>query len=377
MKDGSNLINESMTGIKTIKAMSIEDKIANKAQNIFKEWKELTIRIATLSIFTNSAMQPIAILLVLALFAFSHANSGFIFATFAVIIYAIHKIFAYIQHGQGQLHTLNEHYPFLRNVLKYEEEAKIHKEKDAGDTPFKFNNAITFEDVSFSYHKKDPALRNVQLTIQKGEMTGIIGPSGSGKTTIVDLLLRLIEPESGRILLDNTDIRDINIREWRKNIGYVPQDMFLINDTIRNNITFYDENINNEDIKRATKMANIHDFIETLSEGLETMIGERGTRLSGGQRQRIVLARILARNPEILVLDEATSALDNESQALILETIENLRGKLTVVVIAHRPSTIKNADHLAVIDKNKIVEIGKPAEMLKNKNSYFYRINKE
>ena len=217
----------------------------------------------------------------------------------------------------------------------------------------------------------------MQLTIQKGEMTGIIGPSGSGKTTIVDLLLRLIEPESGRILLDNTDIRDINIREWRKNIGYVPQDMFLINDTIRNNITFYDENINNEDIKRATKMANIHDFIETLSEGLETMIGERGTRLSGGQRQRIVLARILARNPEILVLDEATSALDNESQALILETIENLRGKLTVVVIAHRPSTIKNADHLAVIDKNKIVEIGKPAEMLKNKNSYFYRINKE
>jgi ABC-type multidrug transport system fused ATPase/permease subunit len=377
MKDGANLINESMTGIKTVKAMSIEDKIANKAQNIFEKWKELTIRIATLSNFTNSAMQPIAVLLVLTLFAFSHATSGFTFATFAVIIYAINKIFAYIQQGQGQLHTLNEHYPFLKTVMEYEEEAKMHEEKDVGDALFKFNNAITFEDVSFSYHKKDPALKNIQLTITKGEITGIIGPSGSGKTTVVDLLLRLIEPESGKILLDNTDIREIDIKEWRKNIGYVSQDIFLINDTIRNNITFYSEDISNEDIERATKMANIHSFIETLDEGLDTMIGERGTRLSGGQRQRIVLARILARNPEILVLDEATSALDNESQALILETIENLRGKITVIIIAHRTSTVRNTDHLAVISESRIVETGKPDEMLKNKDSYFYRINKE
>lgn len=377
MKDGANLINESMTGIKTIKAMSVENKVGGRAQNIFREWKELTIRIATLANLTNSAMQPIAVLLVLALFAFSHTNSGFTFATFAVIIYAINKIFAYIQQGQGQLHTINEHYPFLRNVLKYEEETKMHKEKDGGNSKFDFKNTIVFDDVSFSYHKNDTALKNIKLAIRKGEITGIIGPSGSGKTTVVDLLLRLIEPESGKILLDNTDMRKINIKEWRKNIGYVSQDMFLINDTIRNNIAFYSEDIKDEDIERATKIANIHEFIESLDDGLETMIGERGTRLSGGQRQRIVLARILARNPKILVLDEATSALDNESQALILETIENLRGKLTVIIIAHRPSTVKNADVIAVIDESKIIEIGKPAEMLKNENSYFYRINKK
>ncbi len=377
MKEGSNLINESMTGIKTLKAMSVEDKIADKAQNIFEKWKKLTIQIATLSIFTNAAMQPIAILLILILFAFSHTTAGFAFATFAVVIYSINKIFAYIQQGQGQLHTLNEHYPFLKTVMEYEEETKINKEKNTGTTPFKLSDAITFEDVSFSYHKKDPALQNINLTVKKGEITGIVGPSGSGKTTIVDLLLRLIEPESGKILLDKTDIREINTKEWRENIGYVSQDIFLLNDTVRNNITFYSEDISDEDVNRAMEMANIHDFIKSLDEGLDTMVGERGTRLSGGQRQRIVLARILARNPKILVLDEATSALDNESQALILETIENLRGKLTVIIIAHRPSTVKNADSLAVIDKNRIVEIGKPSEMLKNKDSYFHRINKE
>jgi len=376
MKEGSNLINESMTGIKTIKAMSSEDKVAGKVQDIFEEWRNLTIRTATLSNFTNSALQPIAVLLVLVLFAFSHATSGFAFATFAVIIYSINKIFSYIQQGQNQIHTINEHYPFLRTVLEYEEEARLYKEKGAGTSPFKFNDSIKFENISFSYHKKDPALQNIQLAIPKGKITGIVGPSGSGKTTVVDLLLRLIEPESGKILLDSTDIRDIDIKEWRKNIGYVSQDIFLLNDTIRNNIAFYSSKISKEDIERATKMANIYDFIQSLDEGLDTMVGERGTRLSGGQRQRIVLARILARNPEILVLDEATSALDNESQALILETIESLRGKMTVVIIAHRPSTVKNADQLAVIDGGKIVEMGKPAEMLENKKSYFHRINK-
>lgn len=376
MKDGANLINESMIGIKTIKAMAIEDKIAGKAQNIFEKWKELAIRIATLSNFTSSALQPIAVILILILFAFFSTTSGFTFATFAVIIYAINKIFAYIQQGQNQLHTINEHYPFLRTVLEYEKEAKINKEKNTGNTLFKFNDAITFEDVSFSYHKKDPALKNINLTIKKGEITGIIGPSGSGKTTIVDLLLRLIEPESGKVLLDNIDIREINIKEWRDSIGYVSQDIFLLNDTVRNNITFYSEDISTEDIENTMKMANIYDFIKSLDEGLDTIVGERGTRLSGGQRQRIVLARILARNPKILVLDEATSALDNESQALILETIENLRGKLTVIIIAHRPSTVKNADQIAVIDESRIVETGKPADMLKNKDSYFYRINK-
>lgn len=375
MKEGANLINESMMGIKTIKAMSSENKVISKAQDIFEEWRILVIRIATLSNFTSSALQPISVLLVLVLFAFSHTTDGFAFASFAVIIYAINKIFIYIQQGQNLLHSINEKYPFLRTILKYEDEAKMYKEKSMGNIPFSFNDSIVFKNISFSYHEKDPALRNINFTIPKGKITGIIGPSGSGKTTMVDLLLRLIEPESGKILLDDIDIRQINIKEWRKNIGYVSQDIFLTNDTVRNNITFYSEDITDKDIERATKMANIHDFIESLDDGLETMVGERGTKLSGGERQRIVLARVLACNPKILVLDEATSALDNESQALILKTIEGLRGKLTVVIIAHRPSTVKNVDQLAVIENGRIVEIGKPADMLENKNSYFYRIN--
>ncbi len=208
-------------------------------------------------------------------------------------------------------------------------------------------------------------------------MVGLIGPSGVGKTTIVDLILRLLSPTQGMILVDNQDISKINIYQWRKNIGYVPQDIFLINDTIFNNIKFYDDSISDEQIKKATKKANIYDFIQTLPNKFSTIIGiigERGIFLSAGQRQRIVIARILARNPKFLILDEATSALDNESEIKIQKAIENLRGKITVFIVAHRLSTVKNCDNLLVLEKGKIIEKGTPNQLLKNKKSYFYKV---
>jgi len=214
----------------------------------------------------------------------------------------------------------------------------------------------------------------MSFSIERGEMIGLIGFSGAGKTTIVDLFLRLFQPSKGKILIDDVNIEDISMEQWRRNIGYISQDMFLKNGTIAENIKFYDEKITDGDMEEAAKMANIYEFIQTLPDKFSTLIGERGVLLSAGQRQRVVIARVLAKKPKILVMDEATSALDNESEIQIQKIIENLKGKITVLVIAHRLSTIINSDRLLVLENGKIIEQGRPQDLLEDKKTYFYKV---
>ena len=205
-------------------------------------------------------------------------------------------------------------------------------------------------------------------------MVGIIGPSGSGKTTLFDIVLRLLEPTKGALVLDGVPVSNIDINIWRKNIAYVSQDIFLINDTVRENIRFFDENVSDEDVVKAAKRAHIYDVIEKLPEGFNTKVGERGVMLSAGQRQRIAIARALARKPQLLLLDEATSALDTESEQHIQRTIQELKGKVTVCVIAHQLSTVREMDMLYVLEDGRVVESGTPDELLKEKGTYFARM---
>jgi len=259
-------------------------------------------------------------------------------------------------------------------VQNYEKEEEEQKEREDGSKKFAFNNKLRFKNVGFSYNNSRSVLKDVSFSIKKGEMIGLIGSSGAGKTTIVDLILRLFKPTGGEILVDGEDITSINIDAWRKRIGYVSQDIFLKNDTIANNIRFYDNSIAEEDMIRAARMANIHEFIESCPDKFSTVLGDRGVMISAGQRQRIIIARILARKPEFLILDEATSALDNESEMQIQKVIGELKGKITVLVIAHRLSTIINSDRLLVLEDGKISEQGEPKELLKDKTSYFFKV---
>jgi ABC-type multidrug transport system fused ATPase/permease subunit len=210
--------------------------------------------------------------------------------------------------------------------------------------------------------------------VKKGEMLCIVGRSGAGKTTIVDLLLRLLQPEDGKILVDGIDIAEIDIRDWRKNIGYISQDTFVINGTIEENIRFYDERVSNEDIINAAKEAQIYDFIQNQPNQLKAEVGERGGMISGGEKQRLALARQLARKTKILIMDEATNALDNRSEVLIQGSIEALKGKMTIFIIAHRLSTLIKGDRVIFLQDGSIKEQGAPKELLKNKESYFYRL---
>jgi ABC-type multidrug transport system fused ATPase/permease subunit len=373
-KQIAHYINENILGMKTVKTAIVGNKLIEKGEQIFEKFRKLKVRLFMLKSITGSLLQPISLIFVSLVFAFSYKTPGFNFAALLAVIYLIQRIFQYIQQFLSNLHKISESIPYLKSIMDYGSEADRNVEYAGGPLPFKFNRELKFDNMSFAYSSGENVLSNINFSVTKGKMVGLIGSSGSGKTTLVDLVLRLFQPISGRILLDGNDISRINLDEWRDKIGYISQDIFLINDTIENNIKFYDNSISKSDVKRASKMADIYDFIESLPKKFDTVVGERGVLLSAGQRQRIVIARILARKPEFLILDEATSALDHESEAKIQKIIERLKGKLTVIIIAHRLSTVLNCDSLIVLEQGRIVEEGSPRELLKDKDSAFFKI---
>ncbi|TNF47822.1 MAG: ATP-binding cassette domain-containing protein, partial [Bacteroidetes bacterium] len=234
-----------------------------------------------------------------------------------------------------------------------------------------FKSAVTYKNVSFCYNE-EPVLKNIDLTIEKGKTLAIVGESGSGKSTLADLLPRFYDVTSGTILFDNTDIKECSLKDLRDHIGIVSQESILFNTTVKENIAFGMPNASLEDIIKAAKIANAHEFISDLEAGYDTNIGERGNKLSGGQKQRISIARAILKNPPILILDEATSALDTESEKLVQEALENLMKERTSIIIAHRLSTVKNADEIIVLSKGEIIERGKHDELLQKKGTYNY-----
>jgi len=226
---------------------------------------------------------------------------------------------------------------------------------------------INIRDMNFTYAGVDlPALDSINLNIAAGSMTGFIGASGAGKSTLIDCFLGLIEPSSGGLYVDDVIICSNNVRSWQEKLGYVSQVIYLLDGSLRENIAFGipSDAVDEEKIKRAVKKSQLTDFIASLPDGLDSMVGERGVRLSGGQRQRIGIARALYDNPSILVLDEATSSLDTDTERDVMQAIEDLHGSTTVLIIAHRHSTIENCDYLYKLDKGKIVAQGKPSEIL-------------
>ena len=217
-------------------------------------------------------------------------------------------------------------------------------------------------------------IENLNIEKKAKEITALVGKSGSGKSTIIDIIMGLLKPQNGQILLDDMIIGIDNIDVFRKNIGYIPQNLFMINGTIRDNLLRFNPNVTEYEIIEALEISGAYQFIKNMPNGLESIVGDMGVKLSGGEKQRIIFARALLRKPKILILDEATSALDNENEYKIQSVIEKLKGKITIIIIAHRLSTIKNADKIIVVDNGKIVEEGDYSILSTKENGYFKNI---
>lgn len=373
-RDTIHHASEHMSGIKTVKAFGVESEAIDRGEGLFDGIKALSIRTQVVENIAAQVVAPIGVIYIAGILSLAFKTPFISLAALPAIFYLIYRIFTYVQQFQSNLQNMSELTPHLERVLHFESEAKRQLESTTGKQPFSFEKELSFSNVSFSYESDRPVLRDTSFSLKKGTMLGIVGPSGSGKTTCVDLILRLLVPSTGTITIDGIDSREIDLIDWRRRVAYVSQDLFLLRDTIRNNIRFYDESLTDEQVWKASEMAHIADFIRECPQGLDTQVGDRGIRLSAGQRQRIVIARAMVREPEMLVLDEATSSLDAESEVYIKSVIEELKGKVSIIAIAHRLSTIMDSDQLVVLSGGTVAEIGAPKELLANTNSYFYKV---
>jgi ATP-binding cassette subfamily C protein len=260
------------------------------------------------------------------------------------------------------VHSVDAVYEDLKLLESYENRS----ETEEGVDKLALHSEIELQDVWFSYPNSDePAVKNINLTIPKNHAVAFVGPSGAGKTTMVDVILGLLEPQEGAIRVDGVDLFS-NRNRWQKNIGYIPQFIYLLDDTIRRNICFGvpDDEVDEEMLETAIETAQLRELVESLSDGVETKVGERGVRLSGGQRQRIGIARALYRNPQVLVMDEATSALDNITERVLIDAIERLRGDKTLIMIAHRLTTVQHCDTIYMMKDAEVIAEGSYSELL-------------
>lgn len=263
-----------------------------------------------------------------------------------VLVVALGRAFSYFGKVQKQYQKLAQGESAYWSLMASIDAANGAEEHvDSGISP-RFEEQLRFDDVSFAYDQQHPVLSGLSLTIEAGSLTTLVGPSGSGKTTIIDLSIGLLQPQQGRILLDGVPLTEINIRQWRGLIGYVPQDTVLLHDSVLHNVTLGEPGLTEADAEQALRAAGAWDFVCRLPLGMDTVVGERGGKLSGGQRQRVVVARALVNKPRLMILDEATSALDPESEEAVRQTMEGLKGHLTILAISHNRAMVQAADRV-------------------------------
>ncbi len=366
---------EAISSVRIVKAFTNEQKEINKFYDTNLDYFKKQFRANRLKYATSPINEVLLVLMLVFLLWYGgnlvYANDGLKADDFLYFLVFLFTMFKPIKDLSGINNVLQSGFAAAERVFEILDEEEEVYEKAGAIKIESFSKQIEFTDLNFRYNETEPLVINdVSFTVNKGEMVAFVGHSGSGKTTLVNLLPRFYEPDSGQIVMDGHDIRDLTLHSLRHQMSIVTQDTILFNDTIRANIAYGLEDVSDDEIIDAAKVANAWEFIKKMEKGLDAHIGEKGTRLSGGQKQRLSIARAILKNPAILILDEATSALDTESERLVQQAIDNLLESRTVLVIAHRLSTITNATKIVVMNDGKIEAIGKHNELLSTCETY-------
>jgi ABC-type multidrug transport system fused ATPase/permease subunit len=370
-------ITDHFNGIKDIKSNTLEGAHLNWVRSLSKKMEENIneiYRVRSTSQFIYKAVSAVLIAgFVFYSITLFHAQT----AELMLILLIFSRIWPKISGIQSNLEQVSSLLPSFKALIQLQEECS--REKELNENELQNNKKLTIKKciqckhVYFKYEENQSAysLNDINITIPAKGMTAIVGPSGAGKSTLIDLLMGLNQPEKGKVLMDNIPLKRENLLTLRRSLSYVPQDPFLFNASIRDNLKMIKQEATDDQVWEALHFASADEFVRKLPNGLDTLIGDRGIKLSGGERQRIVLARAILRKPSILILDEATSALDSDNEEKIQKAIDRLKGKMTVIVIAHRLSTIRNADQVIVLDKGRVVQMGGFNQLAAEKRSLF------
>jgi len=379
LADIQNLLHETITGNRIVKAFSMENweitRFRQAAQRLFRA-NLRSVAAAAISSPLMDIFGSIAIAMLLLLGRDQINHHLFTAGTFLAFIVAVFKLYDPVRKFALFYNNFQQAVGASSEIFKFMDTADEVREKPGAKPLLAFSRSIRFEDVSFSYEGNKPddesreILRDINLEVRAGEVLAVVGSSGAGKSTLVHLIPRFFDVTGGSLKIDDRDIRDTTLASLRAQIGVVTQETVLFNDTLRNNIAYGQPSVSQAQVESAARAALAHDFITELPNGYETMIGERGVRLSGGERQRIAIARALLKNAPILILDEATSALDSESESLVQSALQNLMTGRTVVVIAHRLSTVRRADRIVVLENGTIADIGAHEDLMKKLGTY-------
>jgi ATP-binding cassette, subfamily B, bacterial MsbA len=373
MADLTTVLHETISGIRVVKAFTMEQQEIRRFAEQLRHFFDLTMRSLRKTAVSSPLMEFIGALGICFMIYWSglqvisgHYSAG----TFFAFLGGLASLYPQVKTLSGINNTIQQALAAGQRVFELLDSPPAVASKPHARPVAGIASGIEFREVAFEYVRDHPVLHDISFRVAAGQVLAIVGRSGAGKTTLVDLIPRFADVKAGAILLDGTDVRDLELKSLRNQIGLVTQETILFNDTIRNNIAYGRPEASREEVEAAARHANAHEFILQAKDGYEAVIGERGVKLSGGQRQRLAIARAILKNPPILILDEATSSLDTESERLVQDALARLMEHRTTFVIAHRLSTVQHADHIIVLDQGRIAEQGRHADLLQQDGLY-------